>query len=118
MDSWLWTEKGVTTRCFNDGTRVVLTERPRLTTVGPGNGAWQISQSNGFVGTMKEYKKAMEVDHNLGVPIEYLPVRGRNGNTAYNAVFADRLQKRRWLKAHKRVDHDACYGDPAPGDFR
>jgi hypothetical protein len=71
---------------------------------------YQISSSNGVPAHQVEQAKA--VDRQLGVPITYL----QDGPIAY-AAFDDRSQKNKWLRAHRRVDHDAGYSEPAPGDF-
>lgn len=67
----------------------------------------QVSLSNAVA--PGDVKRAIEIDARLGVPIGY--------NKRGLAVFDSRAQKQRWLKAHRRVDHDAGYGDPAPGSF-
>jgi len=77
-------------------------------------GAWQLSESNGIVGNDETLRSAKELDARLGAPIDYVAAgRGR-----WKAKFDSREQKNHWLKVHKRVDPDAGYSDPAPGDFR
>ena len=84
---------------------------------------YQYSESNGFIGTEADLRKHMAMDAKLGVQIRYVKAKERISRTgrkmaAYKAVFEGRPEKQRWLKAHKRVDFDAGYGDPVPGDFR
>ncbi len=79
--------------------------------VAPSDGNYyQISSSNGV--PTHQVAQAKAVDRQLGVPITYLT----DGPISY-AAFDDKSQKNRWLRAHKRVDHDAGYSEPAPGDF-
>ena len=111
------------TRRFVGGGTEVLQEPPRKKRYGRGGGAWQHSKANGFIGDEKVLKKTMELDASLGVPITYrktIESTSRSGrkNAAYVAEFTDRVQKRNWLKAHKRYDLDASYGDPVPGQFQ
>ena len=115
-------ETTVTRRTVGGGTEV-LQAPPRKTRHGRSGGAWQHSRANGFVGDATTLKKMMAMDAKLGVPITYrktmesTSARG-NRNAAYVAEFTDRVQKRNWLKAHKRYDLDASYGDPTPGQFQ
>lgn len=85
----------------------------------------QMSRSNGIVGTKYTLKKAQKLDAELGVAdaVRYVKTHetlNRRGHcvAAYAAEFASRADKNRWLRAHKRVDLDAGYGDPSPGTFR
>lgn len=111
------------TRKFVGGGSEVLQEPPVVTKFGKRNGAWQQSRANGFVGDEKTLKKMMAMDAKLGVSINYrkthesTSARG-NRNAAYVAEFTDRVQKRNWLKAHKRYDLDASYKDPTPGTWQ
>lgn len=117
-DSYIWIEKGRAERRFADGRRVPLDGVPVSKQYGPGGGYWQLSSSNGLMATQRELARAKRLDAKLGVPIDYVPVKSRGGRTIYRAGFESRAQKRAWLKAHRRVDFDAGYRDPAPGDFR
>jgi hypothetical protein len=78
------------------------------------NGCWQESDTNGFVGDQRTKAQIVALDATLGVPIEYREV----APNVYRARFDDPAHKRKWLRAHKRVDLDAGYRDPCPGDFR
>jgi len=83
----------------------------RLRPISPSDGNYyQVSSSNGV--PTHQVEKAKAVDRQLGVPITYL----QNGPLSY-AAFENRSQKNKWLRAHKRVDLDAGYSDPSPGDF-
>lgn len=73
-------------------------------------GFWQLSSSCGV--PLKQQKQAEKLDHELGVPVDYV----RRGEFV-QAGFSSPAQKRKWLRAHKWVDHDAGYRDPTPGDF-
>lgn len=73
-------------------------------------GQWQLSTSCGV--PIKQLARAQEVDHELGCSIDYV----KRGPFAY-AAFKDAPEKRKWLRKHKWVDHDAGYRDPCPGDF-
>ena len=82
----------------------------------------QLSKSNGLVGTAATLRAQQKLDAQLGVPINYVETHrkvNKFGNTvcAWRAEFNDRAHKNQWLRAHKRVDLDASYGDPTPGDF-
>jgi hypothetical protein len=101
-------------RVFADGARVLLSEPPVGKVAGAEGGYWQLSESNGLIGPDAVRRKAEKLDAKLGVPIDYVPVgRGR-----WKAGFKSKTEKRAWLTAHKRVDFDAGYRDPCPGDFR
>jgi hypothetical protein len=101
----------------------LLNEPPVKKKYGRKDGAWQHSRANGFVGDEKVLKKMMAMDAKLGVSINYrktheaTSARG-NRNGAYVAEFTDRVQKRKWLKAHKRYDLDASFKDPTPGTWQ
>ena len=75
-----------------------------------------VSLSNGICGGRAALAEAKEMDRRLGVSdkIEYRPM----GNGAYAAVFANPKDKNAWMRANRRVDFNAGYGDPCPGDFR
>ena len=103
---------GVKRRFVTDmatGKIVELVSRSRPIEPSDGN-YYQISSSNGV--PTHQLAKAKFIDRQLGVPITYLT----DGALSY-AAFDNKSQKNRWLRAHKRVDHDAGYSDPAPGDF-
>lgn len=83
----------------------------------------QLSRSNGIVGTEATLRAAMKRDAVLGVSINYVKTHekiGPNGvkKCAWRAEFGRRSEKNQWLRAHQRVDLDAGYRDPCPGDFR
>lgn len=84
-----------------------------------------LSETNGFIGDEGVYKKMLKLDADLGVgdAIRYVKTQealNRRGNrvAAYKAEFANRADKNRWLRAHKRHDKDAGYSDPAPGTWQ
>src|SRR3990172_6329404 len=62
-------------------------------------GYWQRSMSCGVA--PHQIADAKKVDAQLGVAVDY-DSKGR-------ACFTDAAHKRRWLKAHQWVDHDAGY---------
>ena len=74
------------------------------------------SVSNGVCGGKAVLANAKAMDTKLGVAdrIDYQPV----GSGAYKAVFKNAADRSAWLRAHKRVDHNAGYSEPCPGDFR
>lgn len=106
------TADGVKRRFLRDySTGVVVEGAVRSRPIRPSDGNYyQVSSSNGV--PSRQVAQAEAVDRQLGVPIKYL----KDGPLAY-AAFDSRRQKQKWLKAHRRVDHDAGCGDPAPGDF-
>lgn len=111
-DSYIWIEKGKVERRFANGKRERLDRPLRQTKYGPKGGWWQKSMANGVVPLPGAIKQAKEMDAAVGAPrIEYDQRTGE-------ACFSSRAEKNRWLRAHKRVDADAGYRDPAPGDFR
>ena len=73
------------------------------------------SMSNGIVGGKRALARAKAMDAKLGVDdmIRYVP----RGGGRYDARFNSTANRRSWLRAHGRVDYDAGYGDPKPGDF-
>ena len=72
-------------------------------------GVWQRSLSNGCL--PHTIPRRMEEDARVGAPaIEYDRKTG-------HALFEGPGQKNNWLRAHKRVDYDAGYNAPVPGDF-
>ena len=74
---------------------------------------WQLSTSNGCL--TSDVAKMREMDRAVGAPqIDYVETKAG----ICKAGFTGSGQKRRWLKAHKRVDSDAGYSDPCPGDFK
>lgn len=102
---------------FEAGTEEVLQAPPRNRKETTGKrGYWQLSESNGIIGSKKTVKKAAALDAQLGVGsrVDYV----QTGPNAWKAGFRNKADKKAWLKAHKRVDLDAGYSDPAPGDFR
>lgn len=87
--------------------RTVVSSGPKGK-VKPGDGGyWQRSDSNGV--PIHQVDAAKKLDHELGVPIDY-DEKGR-------ACFVDAAEKRRWMRAHKVVNHDPMWRDPVPGDF-
>ncbi|MHC4235086.1 MAG: hypothetical protein ACYSUQ_08215 [Planctomycetota bacterium] len=122
MSSYIWIERNdqgerTVERRHADGRVELLSGPPRMRKHGAEGGYWQLSTSNGVVGP-GALRKAQELDAKLGVPIDYVATETRNGRTAYKAAFTSAAEKRNWLKKHKRVDFDAGFRDPAPGDFR
>ena len=125
LGTYVWVERRA------DGTVVVerrgdvqetLGKAPRIKRHGRSGGAWQYSKSNGIIGTQADLKKQMAADAAAGVSINYRQTHAkvnRKGQKvgAWVAEFGDKYEKARWLKAHHRVDFDAGYGDPCPGDF-
>lgn len=110
------------TRRFVGGGSEVLKEPPKR---GKKAKARTISDSNGILGTEQVLNKAKALDAELGVSdgvryIETIASHNRDGErtAAYKIEFEDRGTRKKWLKAHKRYDADAGYGDPCPGDFR
>lgn len=93
------------------GTGKVMKSPPRQRTRAGQQGYWQLSISNAV--PLHQVEKAKRIDAELGVSIDYV----KKGHAAL-AAFNSPTEKRRWLRAHRRVDHDACYKDPCPGDFR
>jgi len=69
----------------------------------------QHSLSNGVLPS--QIPEAQAMDRRVGAPQIQYDRRGR-------AIFANRFDKNRWLRAHKRIDWDSGYSDPAPGTFR
>ena len=100
----------ITSRVVDMSTGKLVKNQRRQRSQPGEQGYWQLSMSNA-VGVEQE-AQARKIDAALGVPIDYV----KKGDTAL-AAFDSRPQKQKWLRAHKRVDHDAGYGDPAPGDF-
>ena len=94
------------------------TRRTKLNFVHPSNRAKdksrQLSISCGV--PLPQLAKAKIIDRKLGVSDEY-EVRGAFAYKVFSAAPTVRQTKNRWLRAHRWVDHDAGYGDPAPGDF-
>lgn len=86
---------------------IMRSRRPRPARMG----YYRISSSNGV--PTHQVPQAMKVDHELGVPITYIP----DGPISY-AAYDSPQQSVDWLRAHKRVNHDPGYRDPVPGDFR
>lgn len=87
----------------------------------PGEG-YQLSESNGIIGTKDDLRRAMKRDAELGVPIKYRMVNKGHGpdgkpRYAWKAEFKGNVRtvKNNWLRAHNRFDADAGYSDPAPG---
>jgi hypothetical protein len=83
----------------------------------------QLSRSNGIVGTQRELRAAMKRDAELGVSINYVKTHEKTNTfgkkvCTWRAEFNDRAHKNHWLRAHERVDLDAGFSDPCPGDFR
>ena len=74
----------------------------------------QLSMSCGV--PLPQLAKAKAIDRQLGVSDEY-EVRGAFAYKVFSPAPTVRQAKNRWLRAHRWVDHDAGYGDPAPGDF-
>ena len=110
--------KTVTLVDFATGKKEVLSKR----TSGRNAEAHQLSQANGIVGTQATLDAAKKRDAELGVSIRYVPthekINARGERVcAWRAEFNGRSHKNRWLRAHKRVDRDAGFSDPAPGDF-
>jgi hypothetical protein len=110
--------KTVTLVDFATGKKEVLSKR----TSGRNAEAHQLSRSNGIVGTQATLDAAKKRDAELGVSIDYVQthskVNARGEKVgAWRAEFNGRSHKNSWLRAHKRVDRDASYGDPCPGDF-
>lgn len=100
-------------------TGAVIEKKQRCTKGGRTQGGyWQLSQSNGILGTDADLRKAVAMDRQLGVTIDYVKKKTRNGRSVWLAAFDSATQKRAWLKAHKRFDLDAGFRDPCPGDFR
>jgi hypothetical protein len=116
--SYLWVEhrKDGTTHVERRGLAGNESVAPPKRTRGRASqdGYWQKSSTNGVCGGEAIKRRAMALDAQLGVPIAY----ETTGCGTYLACFKDGPQKRAWLKAHKRVDLDAGYRDPCPGDFR
>lgn len=112
--SYIFIVNGRAERRYVDGRCEPLTRSPRQVRYGRRDGVWQRSMANGVIGTAETLRKARALDQKLGVPIEYHAERPG----VWSAEFQDRAEKRRWLRAHRRVDMDAGYRDPAPGDFR
>jgi hypothetical protein len=84
-----------------------------------------LSQSNGFIGDEKVRRKMLRMDAELGVRdcVNYIETHASHTAAgkrvgAYRAEFATRADRNKWLRAHKRFDADASFGDPCPGDFR
>lgn len=117
-------EVKVSRRVIGVGVEVLSdTDAPIKKIAGRNNGAWQLSRSNGFVGTEKDLKKAMKLDAKLGRTINYRKTHesyNQQGQkvAAYAAEFESARHKNNWLRAHKRYDLDAGYNAPCPGDFR
>jgi hypothetical protein len=110
--------KTVTLVDYTTGKKEVLSRR----TSGRNAEARQLSQANGIVGTQATLDAARKRDAELGVSINYVKThekRNARGEKvcAWRAEFTGRSNKNRWLRAHQRVDYDASYGDPTPGDF-
>lgn len=95
---------------FEAGTAELLSEPP------PAAKTRHNSQSNGIVGGPDALARAKAMDQKLGVAdrIRYVP----RGAGRYDAKFNNMTDRRAWLRAHKRIDFDAGYGDAAPGDYR
>ena len=112
----LWIEhkrngtKLVTRKNYDTGQVDVLSDGVVKQVSSGREGYWQLSVSNGV--PSRQLQKAKRIDHELGVPIDYV----QKGPMAM-AAFTSASQKRKWLRAHKRVDMDAGYRDPCPGDF-
>lgn len=85
-----------------------------------------LSASNGVMGTEAHLRAAMAQDAALGVDgcVRYIQSSSSRSNRTGEAVgtwhaeFQSKADRNRWLRAHKRVDCDAGWHDPCPGDFR
>jgi hypothetical protein len=82
----------------------------------------QLSRSNGIVGTLATLRAAQKRDAELGVSINYVKTHEKVGadgkkRCAWRAEFDSRSHKNNWLRKNERVDFDAGYSDPCPGDF-
>jgi len=74
---------------------------------------WQLSTSNGCLAS--DVEKMQEMDRAVGAPqIDYVEVKPG----ICKAGFTGEPQKNEWLTRHKRVDADAGYSGPCPGDFK
>ena len=86
-------------------------------TVAMGGEKYHRSLSNGVVGGPEALRKAQAMDAKLGVADKIRYVEIAPG--AYEARFKLGTDNQaEWMKAHKRVDHNAPCGIPCPGDFR
>ena len=114
--SYIWREHRAdgsikTERRHTNGRVEVLSHVRCVDTTNKQGGYWQRSTANGVVPHRGAIKRAMAADAKVGAPAIDYDKQGR-------ACFTSSVQKRQWMRAHKRVDLDAGYKDPCPGDFR
>lgn len=87
---------------------VTVVAQPSVKLRGGDRGARR-SLSNGV--HPKQIPQAKRLDAIVGAPYtEYDSVTG-------DALFSSAQHERDWLKAHQRVNRNAGYRDPCPGDF-
>lgn len=98
------------TRTHDDGRKELLAQEPP-----PGCPRGHLSTSNGIVGGPAAKRIHEKLDAELGIRdcVEYVPI----GHGAYKAKYEDIHNFDRWMRGRRRVNHDAGYGTPAPGDF-
>lgn len=109
------------TRRGDDGKAQVLADIPHRSRKA---NARTVSGSNGFIGDARVLADMKRLDAELGVgdKVKYIETHASHTPdgrrvAAFRAEFDSRPDRKNWLRAHKRVDYDASYSDPTPGDF-